>query len=292
MEMEERIYLDNNATTQLDPKVLQAMHLELSGPPANPSSAHSFGQRAKGLLSKARSRTAAYFGAKPEEIFFTSGGTEGLNTILRSLKGHVITTAIEHSAVHHTLRASSVELTELPVGLWGAPQPAQVEEAIRPDTAAIVLSAANGETGVKIDLEAMAALCHKRGIPLLIDAVAAIGKEPFTLYPGIASFALSAHKFHGPKGVGLLYLRAPTSFPSLFTGGAQEMGRRAGTENLAGILGLQEALSLLSPQITEKMLALRMYLEQSLTQAIPDTTINGLGPRIANTTNIAFHGVD
>ncbi|MBX7065988.1 MAG: cysteine desulfurase [Parachlamydiales bacterium] len=293
--MEERIYLDNNATTQLDPRVFKAMLLDLSGPPANPSSVHAFGQRAKGLLSKARAQTASFFGAKPEEILFTSGGTESINYFLRGLSGHIITTSIEHSAIYKTLQASKLEVTELPVGLWGAPLPEQIEEALRPNTSAIILSASNGETGVKIDLESIAQIAYNRHMPLFIDAVSYIGKEPFVLYPGVTAVALSAHKFHGPKGIGALYLRSSLKLRPEITGGAQEMGRRAGTENLAGILGLGEALDILKEsqaQITTQLLDLRIHFESELVREIPDIAVNGLGPRISNTTNIAFLGCD
>lgn len=271
------------------------MLLDLAGPPANPSSIHWFGQQARNLLSQARSSAAAFFKAKPEEILFTSGGTESLNLLLRNLKGHVITTAIEHSAVYRTLETLRLDATHLPVSLWGAPLPEQVEKAIRPNTCAIVLSASNGETGVKIDLEAMGAIAEKRGIPLFLDAVAYIGKEPLLLPRGVAGLALSGHKFHAPKGVGALYLRSGVKLAPLITGGSQEMMRRGGTENLAGILGLAEALQILKERqmdIAATLQDLRDRLEMGLLRAIPNIAINGQGPRISNTSNIAFPGVD
>lgn len=274
------------------------MLLDLSGPPANPSSIHAFGQRAKALLSSARQKVALYFKAKPEEILFTSGGTESINYFLKALKGHVITSSIEHSAIYKTLQKKELdglEVTYLSPGLWGAPLPHQIKEAIKPHTSAIVLSAANGETGVKIDLEAISQLAEIRGIPLFIDAVAFIGKEPFTLYPGITAVALSAHKFHGPKGIGALYLRTSTKLPAELLGGAQEMNRRAGTENLAGILGLAEALEILKKEessISQKLLLLQGTLEQGLIREIPNIKVHGMGMRIPNTSNIAFLGCD
>lgn len=298
MEMKERIYLDNNATTQLDPRVFQAMLLELTGPPANPSSVHAFGQRAKGLLAAARGKVAHYFKAKPEEILFTSGGTEGINYFLKPLKGHIITSSIEHSAIHKTLQKKElegVEVTYLSPGLKGAVLLAQVEEAIKANTSAIILSSANAETGVKIDLKAISELAEGKGIPLFIDAVAILGKEPFTLYPGITALAFSAHKFHGPKGVGGLYLRGSTKWPAEMTGGAQEMNRRAGTENLAGILGLAEAIEILKEteiSISQKLFFLREKLEEGLIREIPDILIHGTGDRVSNTSNIAFLGCD
>lgn len=274
------------------------MLLDLSGPPANPSSVHYFGQRAKGLLSSARQKLAHFFNGKSEEILFTSGGTESINYFLRGLKGHIITTSIEHSAIFQTLQIlekDGINITYLPVGLWGAPLPEQIEAAILPSTRAIVLSASNAETGVKIDLPSIGNLALKHSIPLLLDAVSFIGKEELEMHPGISALALSAHKFHGPKGVGALYLRSGLKFPSEITGGAQENMKRAGTENLAGILGLAEAIEILKERQTEisnHLLDLRNRLETGLLREIPDIAINGLGPRISNTSNIAFLGVD
>lgn len=296
----ERIYLDNNATTALDPRVFKAMLADLSGPPANPSSVHWFGQQARSRLSQARKTLAAFFQAKSEEIVFTSGGTESLNLLLRGLgpKGHIVTTAIEHSAVYRTIQAlesEGLEVTYLPVGLWGAPLPEQVADAIRPTTRAVVLSASNSETGVKIDLESIAKICESREIPLFLDAVSYIGKERLPPSRAIAGIALSAHKLHGPKGVGALYLRSSFKLRPLLTGGNQEYSHRAGTENLSGILGLAEAIEILEGQqeeITETLRALRDHFEFNLLQALPDVAINGQGPRIANVSNLAFLGVD
>ena len=296
----ERIYLDNNATTALDPRVFKAMAAEFTGPPSNPSSLHWFGQRARGLLQNARLKTAQFFQAKPEEILFTSGGTESVNFFLRGLgsKGHVVSTTIEHSCVYKTLQAleaKGLSVTYLSVNLWGAPLPEQIAEALRPDTQAIVLTAANTETGVKIDLEAIAKIAHDKGVPLFIDAVSFVGKEPFFLYPGISAVAISGHKFHAPKGIGALYLKSSCKIPPLLTGGSQEYMRRAGTENLAGILGLAEALEILSEkqtEITTHLNDLRLRFEHELKRSVPDLLIHGEGPRISNTSNIAFLGLD
>lgn len=295
-----RIYLDNNATTQVDPRVLEVMLSELSGPPSNPSSIHWFGQQARQHLTQARETVASFFRAKPAEIIFTSGGTESVNLFLRGLKaqGHLITTAIEHSCIYKTaqiLESTGLSVTYLPVGLWGAPSAQSLEESIRPDTQAIILSAANSETGVKIDLEAMAAIAHRHRIPLLIDAVGFIGKEPFSLFPGITAVACSGHKFHAPKGIGVLFTRSSLKLIPLLTGGNQELQHRAGTENLAGILGIAEAFRILSaqqPAITAHLLELRMRFETGLKESIPDLIINGEGPRISNTSNISFPGID
>jgi cysteine desulfurase len=296
----QRIYLDNNATTALDPRVFKAMLVDFQGPPANPSSAHYFGQQAKAHLQKARQTLASFFQGKPEEIIFTSGGTESINLFLRGLgtKGHVISSTIEHSCIHKTLQSLELQglnVTYLPVTSWGAPLPELLEKAIKADTKAIALSAANTETGVKIDLEAIGEIAHRRGIPLLIDAVAFLGKEPLIMHPGITAVALSGHKFHGPKGVGALYLRSSTKLIPILTGGSQEYLHRAGTENLSGILGLAEALTILSKeqlQITQYLTDLRLHLENGLKRELPDLQINGEGPRISNTSSIAFPGID
>jgi cysteine desulfurase len=295
-----RIYLDNNSTTALDPRVFKAMLADLSGPPANPSSIHWFAQQAKNRLMAARQTAASFFHAKPDEITFTSCGTESLNLMLRGLKpaGHIITTAIEHSAMYRTiqsLEARGLSVTYIPVGLWGAPLPEEIESQIKPDTLAIALSGSNGETGVKIDIPAIAKIAEKRGIPLLLDCVSYIGKEPVPIHPGISAIAISGHKFHAPKGIGLLFHRSSLKLAPLITGGNQEYQLRAGTENLGAILGLAEALLILEESqlaITAHLNDLRLHLENGLKRASLDIVIHGEGPRISNTSNIAFLGVD
>ncbi|HEV7736882.1 MAG TPA: cysteine desulfurase family protein [Chlamydiales bacterium] len=295
----QKIYFDNNSTTSLDPRVLQAMMEDLGGPPANPSSVHFFGVRAKKLLQNARHSIANFFGVLPEEIIFTSGGTESLNLMLRGLpKGHLITTDIEHAAVYKTMQAietTGTKVTYIKPGLWGAAIPEQIEASIRPETKAIILCAANNETGVKLDIEGAAFVASRHRIPLLLDAVSWIGKESFALPAGVSAIAVSGHKFHAPKGVGILIKKIPFKLTSLATGGNQEYNLRAGTENLAGILGLSEGLKILRERqtpLTEHLMALRAHFECELLRALPDLTINGLGPRIANTVNIAFLGCD
>ena len=296
----ERVYLDNNATTELDPNVFKAMLEDLSGPPANPSSVHYFGQKARGLLTRSRQIAASFFNVRPEEVLFTSGGTEAVHFMIRSLpkKGHLITTAIEHSCVYKTVQSLESEgwdVDYLPCGLWGAPTPEQIEQAIRPDTRAFIFSISNGETGVKIDLDAIAKLAEKRQIPLLLDAVSFIGKEPLSIPEGISALAIAGHKFHGPKGVGALIAKSPFKAKPIFLGGSQEFNKRAGTENLAGILGLAEALAIVKERqyaIFDQLLDLRSHLEVELLRHVPDVFINGEGPRISNTLNAAFLGVE
>ena len=301
--MNSRIYLDNNATTALDPRAFRAMAAEFGGPPANPSSVHYFGQQARTLLAEARKTVASFFGAKPEETLFTSGGTESVNLLLRGFfssrpRGHLITTAIEHSSLYKTvktLEGAGLLVTFVPVDALGAPLPEAIEAAIRPDTLAIALSAANGETGVKLDLEKIAALAEKRSIPLILDAVALVGKEPLLLPSGVSAIALSGHKFHAPKGIGAAIIRPSFKISPLFTGGGQENSRRAGTENLAGILGLAEAIRILGEsqrEITEKLQDLRNHFEMGLFRTLSGIEINGSGPRIPNTSNLFIDGVD
>lgn len=296
----ESIYLDNNATTALDPRVFKAMVHELSQPPSNPSSVHTLGQNARQRLIAARSTVSSFFEAKPEEIIFTSGGTESANLFLRGLgtSGHIITTAIDHSCVYKTiqfLENKGLKATYIPVGSWGAPSLEHITAAIRPDTRALIFSAANAETGVKLDIPAVAAIAEQYQIPLFIDAVAWIGKEPFPMHPAITAIAMASHKFHGPKGIGALFLRSSFKLIPLLTGGNQEYQHRAGTENLPGIIGLAEALRILSQEqtaITERLFDLRLHFEKSLQRLLPDMQINGEGPRISNTSNLAFPGID
>jgi cysteine desulfurase len=255
------------------------------------------------MLQTARQKTADFFSVRPDEIIFTSGGTESINLMLRGFfeggkKGHLITTNIEHSAVYKTVQAlekQGVSITFISCGLWGAPTPEQIEAAIRSDTKAIVVTASNSETGVKIDLEAMAAMADKRSIPLLLDGVSFIGKESLPALKGISAVAISGHKFNAPKGIGALVCRSTFPLHAVSTGGNQEYMHRAGTENLPGILGLAEGLQILresQPLISQHLLDLRSRFECELFRALPDLAINGGGPRISNTVNVAFLGCD
>ncbi|MCB1109781.1 MAG: aminotransferase class V-fold PLP-dependent enzyme, partial [Chlamydiia bacterium] len=224
-----RIYLDNNATTQLDPAVLDAMIEELAAPPRNPSSIHTFGQEGKKVLSSCRSQIASFLGVKTSEILFTSGGTEGMNLLIRGAlkdpQGHIISTSIDHACTYNTLKElaeNGAAVTFLPVSPFGAPSPVDLQKALRPETQLIVLTAANSETGVKVDLEKMAAIARSAGVPLIIDGVAWMGKERLTIPEGVSAMAFSAHKFHGPKGVGFVLVRPSLKLTPLLTGGGQE----------------------------------------------------------------------
>ena len=301
--MNQPIYLDNNATTGLDPSVVELLQRELHTNPQNPSSVHHFGQHAKGKLQQARSKIAQFFELSPAEVIFTASGTEGLNLVLRGVfteqQGHVISSVVEHSAVHLTLQAlqkRGVEVTLLPVGEAGFVTAAAVAAAIRPNTRLITLIAVNNETGIRMPIEEIAAVAEQAAIPLLVDGVAWLGKEQITLHRGISAICFSGHKIHAPLGVGLLLVRKGFHFPAIITGGGQELARRSGTENLWAILGLAQAIQVLTNQQTPfiaQMQALQRYFEQQLLLEIGDVTIHGKSsPRVCNTINVAFHGID
>lgn len=298
-----RIYLDNNATTGLDPQVLEAMLQELSPTPSNPSSVHYFGQQARHKLQNARQTVASFFRVRPEEVLFTSGGTEALNLLLRGhiLKRgpcHILSSNVEHASVYRTLQSLATQgclVDYLPAGLWGAVHPHQIASSLRKDTGLIVLGAANSETGVKHDLDQIAEIARQRNVPLVIDGVALLGKEPFAMPQGVAAMAFSAHKFHGPKGTGCALVRATFPLLPLLTGGDQEFSRRAGTENLPGIVGLAKALQCIESQLpaaSHRMQELRTHFEQELLARLEPVLINGQGPRVVNTSNLCFPGAD
>lgn len=277
---------------------------ELQGPPANPSSVHTLGQRARSLLLSARSTVARAFSFAPDELLFTSGGTEALNLLLKSIPSPIplITSTIEHSSVYKTAQALAAQgktvhfLRPTPLGFIA---PDTLAEALErhPGPCAIVLGTANSETGVKNDWRQHAHIASRAGAYLFLDATASVGKEPLPLPPTVAGVAFSAHKFHGPKGVGALLFRAPFPLFPQFTGGAQEKSRRAGTENLAGILGLAAALERASGgrllEIEAHLRALSERFETLLQAALPRIRVNGQGaPRVGNVSNILFPGAD
>lgn len=301
--MPQRIYLDNNATTRIDPRVLEAIVSHLKDHFGNPSSHHSFGQDNRNRLLKARNTVASYFDVKANEIIFTSSGTEGANMVLRGLfegqpQGHMITSTVEHSCVFGTaklMQAGGTKVTYLSPGLWGAIKPDAVRAALQPDTRLIALMAVNNETGVKTDIEGIAQIALERKIPFFVDGVALLGKEPFTIPAGVSAMCFSGHKLHAPIGCGLAFIRSNLKLRPLLTGGDHEYSRRAGTENVAGIIGLAEAIKLLRSELPEAMprvARLRDKLEQTLMSRLPNVTVNGQGPRVVNTSNLCFEGVD
>ncbi len=249
------IYFDYNATTPLDAAVRDAMLPYLDEVFGNPSSVHHVGRRARALLDNARERVASVWGSKPSEVVFTSGGTESANLavfgVARLLRGkgrHIITSTIEHHAVLHCceylVKNEAFEVTYLPVSTEGKVSVESLEAALRPDTILVSIMAANNETGTVQPVTELGALCEERGVIFHTDAVQWFGKELFT---GISQFnadlvSVCAHKFHGPKGAGALFIKSPLRLDPILLGGRHENERRAGTENLAGIIGLSEAL--------------------------------------------------
>lgn len=301
--MKQRVYLDNNAGTFVDPDVLQAVIQNLQSSEGNPSSIHAEGQAARQRLTLARQVIADYLKVKSKEIIFTSGGTEALNTMLRGFcqsypKAHVITSLVEHSSVYQTallLQQQGCDVTFLPTGLMGTVTADAVKKALKPSTRLIVLMAVNNETGVKTDIESIAGIAQASNAFFLVDGVALLGKESFSIPAGVSAMCFSGHKVHAPKGVGFLFWRTQMHILPMITGGHQEFNRRAGTENIPGIVGLSKAVSLLNhllPEATERMRMLRDYLEEGLLSALPFAVVNGEGPRVVNTLNMSFPGID
>ena len=298
--MTDRIYLDNNSTTLLDPAVRK--HLQLfPHQPYNPSSMHALGQEAKKLLVEAREKIARALKVPSSTLYFTSGGTESMNTLIQGLypgKGRILSSKIEHSCVHETLlklQKDGVLVDYVPLDLEGAPSLEAILSQIQKETSMMVFSAVYSETGGKIDLERLAQLALQHQILLVIDGVALLGKEEFSLHPGISGMGFSSHKLHGPKGVGLAYIAKDCTCHPLLVGGPQEKGMRAGTENLEGIYGFALAVELSKnslPQATQHMEELRVVFEKTLQEHLPDISINGKGPRICNTSNIYFPEVE
>ncbi len=297
------IYLDNNATTRPDDAVVEAMMPYVAEHYGNPSSVHDFGGQVRAAIDDARGRVAALLGADPSEIIFTSGGTESDNLAVRGVlaaregRDHVVITAVEHSAVFELadwLEKAGRRVTRVPVDEAGRLNTDALAEALAPDaTALAAVMHANNETGVIFPIEQVAELCRERGIPLLCDAVQTFGKLPLNLGElGADLVALSAHKFHGPKGTGLLYIRRGTRLrPWLI--GHQERRRRGGTENVAGIVGLARAAELAVEHLDDErtcVAELRDKLEAGLLAAVPDAVVNGADPRLPNTTNVSFPG--
>ncbi len=302
-----QVYLDNAATTALSPQVLEAMMPYLTEVYGNPSSVHAFGQAAKAGMDKARDQVAKALNCDPAEVIFTGCGTESDNTVLLGVaekykeKGrHIITTNIEHHAILHTceyLEKQGCDVTYLPVDEYGLVTPEQVREAIRPDTILVSIMFANNEIGTIMPIPEIAAVCHEKGVLFHTDAVQAIGHIPVDVKAmGIDMLSLSAHKFHGPKGVGVLYCRKGLRLPSFIKGGAQEKGRRAGTENVAGIVGLGAAIELACSHMEEntvRMTALRDRLMQGIAANIPEVKLNGHPTkRLPNNVNYSIRYIE
>lgn len=298
-----RIYLDYNASTPIDPHVLQVLVKQLEEENGNPSSIHFHGKQCRQQLEQSRQTIARFFKVKPQEIIFTSGGTEGAALLLQGMMlqkptGHVISSVAEHASVFQTLKElekRGTQVTWLPTGIWGAVRPEDVERAINSQTSLMTFLAANNETGVMTDLEAIAAIAHKAHIPLIVDGVSWLGKEIVQIPPGVSALFFSGHKIYAPKGIGFCICRQSLKLTPLFVGGGQEYNRRSGTENLPGIVALAAAITLLEQKQEVQIAHMRRFrdqLEQGLLSRLPHVVINGSGPRLSNTTNLAFLGVD
>jgi len=311
-----RVYLDHNATTAVEPDVLDAMLPYLSGEFGNAASIHTFGQRARAAVETAREQVAALIGARPQEIIFTSGGTEADNHaifgVAQSLLAaprdgagagaskHIITTTIEHEAVLNTCQAlekRGVEVTYLPVDRDGLISPAEARQAIRKETVLITVMHANNELGTVEPLEEIGRIAADADVYFHTDAVQSAGKLPIDVNAlRLDLLSLSGHKFYAPKGAGALYIRGGTRLQQLLYGGHHQRGFRPGTENVAGIVGLGKAAELARKSLSEdaaRVAALRDRLERGLLSRVAHSHANGAGaPRTPNTTNITFPGVE
>ena len=301
------IYLDHNATTPLEPRVLDAMLPHLTDRFGNASSYYQLGRDAREAVEEARERVAACIGGRAEEIIFTAGGTEADNLALRGVarslseKGnHLVASCIEHHAVLETCRAlaqDGFEVTFVPVDEQGWVDPDEVRRKLRPDTILLTVMAANNETGVIQPLAEIGRIARERGVLLHTDAVQALGKMPVDVEEMRVDFlSVSAHKVYGPKGVGALYMRRGTPLSSCMTGGHHERGLRAGTENVAGIVGLAEAAAISTQSLEQearRLAGLRDRLEHGIRERIEAVRVNSGGVRrVPNTSNLSFPSVD
>lgn len=292
------IDLDANATTPLPPEVLDAMLPWLRGGYANPSGSYATAKLARRAISEAREQVAELIGAEPEEIVFTGGGTESVNTALHSLdalagNGHAVVSAIEHSAVLRAVDGWKRGVVKVPVGGGGRIELADVPVAIR-DAAFVSVMAANNETGVVQPLLDVVRLARERGLPVHTDAIQAVGKIPFDVHElGVDLVSLSAHKFHGPKGVGAIFVRKGLRFEPLLKGGGQESGRRSGTENTAGIVGMGAAAVWVMNRQERRLKEMRDRFEQAVVAGVDGVTVNGdKEHRLPNTSHLSFDGCD
>ena len=302
----QRVYLDHAATTPLDPEVAELMARVLREVAGNPSSLYAEGRAARAMVDRARDEVAAAIGAEPREIVFTSGGTEADNLALRGAlkatraeRDHLVTTAIEHHAVLDTARDleanAHVRLTVLPVGPDGRVTPAAVGEAIDERTALVSVMHGNNEIGTLQPVAEIGAVCRARGVPFHSDAVQTVGALPFDVRRiPVDLVSVNAHKFYGPKGVGALYVRTGTTISTMQTGGGQEKGRRPGTENVVGIVGLGAALRIAAARReseSARQSELRDRLIAGIEARIPDALLTGHRTvRLPNNVSFCFRG--
>lgn len=305
--MKEFIYMDNAATTPVDPQVLEAMLPYFTEKYGNASSIYTLGRNASADLENAREQIANAFGAQKEEIFFTSGGSESINWALKGGaqhmqkkgKNHIISTNIEHHAALHsleTLEKQGFKVTLVEVEPNGIVDVEKIVNAITPETGLISVMYANNEIGTIQPIEEIGEICKERGILFHTDAVQAVGKVEINLKDsGITMMSASGHKLHGPKGVGFIYIKRGIRLPNLIDGGGQEKGRRGGTENLPGIIGLAKAVEISTKDIkqrNEKMTAIRNRLIEGILQ-IPQSQLNGdKEKRLSNNVNISFNAIE
>ena len=303
----DRIYLDNAATTRLSSRALAAMLPYMEGEQGNPSSLHSYARESRKALEGAREKVARCIGADESEIVFTSGGSEGNNFLLRGAieanrgrGNHVITSAVEHPSVLNTLnvmeRQGMIQLTVLPVDGYGRVSVLDLFQAIRPDTALVSIMLANNEVGTLQPISSIGVLCRERGVLLHVDAVQSAGHMPLDVQALHADLlTISAHKFHGPRGVGAAYVRKGVAVSPFITGGEQEKHRRAGTENMAGVAGMAEALLEQSADMEaeqERLKALSETLIDGILSAVPDCRFTGHRmERLPGVVSFLFEGV-
>jgi cysteine desulfurase len=303
--MNERVYLDHNATTPLHPAVLAAMLPYLTERFGNPSSIHAFGRQARAGLDEARARVAGLIGARPEEIVFTSGGTEADHLALHGVAaarggGHVVTSAVEHPAVLRScaaLERAGCAVSYLPVDGEGRVDPDAVARALRPDTILVSVMHANPEVGTVQPIAEIGRRVRARGVTFHVDAVQSFGKLPIKVDElGVDLLSFSGHKIYGPKGIGGLYVRRGTRMQALLPGGAQERRRRAGTENVAGIVGLGRAAELRGEEMTaeaDRLAALRERLWAGLRARVHEIRLTGHPvERLPGTCSVAVRHVD
>jgi cysteine desulfurase len=307
----QRVYLDHNATTSVAPEVLEAMLPYFAGEYGNAASIHTFGQRARAAVETAREQVAELIGARPQEIVFTSGGTEADNHAVFGIvnswqishpksKAHLIASAIEHEAVLNacqSLETQGVAVTYMAVDQAGRVSPAALKDSLRPETSLISIMQANNELGTVQPMEEIGRIAKEADIYLHTDAVQSAGKIPIHVNDlAVDLLSISGHKFYAPKGIGALYIRGGTRVHQLLYGGHHQRGFRPGTENVPGIVGLGKAAEEARRRLAgdaARISALRDRLETGLLQRVPHSRVNGGGaPRTPNTTNITFYGIE
>ena len=303
--MSRRVYLDHNASTPVHPEVLAEMLPYFGDVYGNPSSVHGFGREARAAVDVARERVATFLRVRPDELVFTSGGTESDNFGLKGLalargSGHLITSTIEHHAVLRSaqaLEAQGFTVTYLPVDHTGMVDPDDVRRALRADTVAISVMHANSEVGTIQPVAAIGAIAREAGVPFHVDAVQTFGKVPIDLEAmGIDALSFSSHKIYGPKGIAGLYIRRGTKMISIQHGGEHERRRRAGTENVPGIVGLGKAVEIRGRDMKaegERVSALRDRMWEGIRARVPDVRLNGHPTeRLPGTANICYRNVE